>query len=213
MSAKIIQLSNTRRSTIRSPQGIVFPQLYRLTGYHFKLLEGAELHHGFIKDDGDTVPNLDEPTEPAYTLGMQFAGGKIAHPKWEPINLLSPGIDSGIVYVRHHMTEALLDAYMDALFDIEFDILMDKASGYRCELGNFSLVHRPASKGGIDHAIVYVAKTLDERAGQIDWYHVVDSTGNVIDIDDLMDPENVANFDPIKKAFEAYEAGKTLDDL
>ncbi len=185
MSAKIIQLKNVKRGLVRCPEsGIVFPQLYRLTGLW------PESENSDIANDNGPGP-YKEPLAPSYTLDMETIYGDIVDPQWQPIHCLDPAIDSGWVIIRHHYTRESLYAYMDAMFDTETYVApLDRWMTFETDLGFFSVLHRPATQNTPDHVIIWITKIMDpEDDTQIDWYKVTGPDNQDMDIDALDPPE------------------------
>ncbi len=200
MSAQIISLQNAKRSRVRCPEtGVVFPQLYRLTGFHFKLKAGRTLVDGFLKSDDDLEADLNAPTPPAYTLDAETLYGGVADPKWEPIHQLDTTIDDWLVYIRHHASGGDLEAYIDAMCDTETYEIDDRWLGFHTEFGSFSVLHRNANRDAPNCALVYVTKIGDPLyGGTMDWHKVIGSDGEEMDIDDLNPPEVQEQMAPIK---------------
>ena len=195
---EIISLGAVVRSNVRSPLGIMFPSLYRYTGYAFKYRPGcSEYSQGPLEDIIE--PNLDIPLPPRYTLGQQYVGSKLALPEFTRIDHLDPTIDTGLVIIRHHATREQVIGYMDALWDRDAtdDSENYTFSSFETELGLFTIQHRPPNPGAATCAIVYTAKMFDPRIGQqIDWYHVIDHTGKEINIDTLLASEESSEGGP-----------------
>jgi hypothetical protein len=177
--ANVIQLASTRRSTVVCPQsGVVFPQLYRLTGFHFKLREGVEPKGVFIKS-ADDLEQSTNPALPTYTLDMERHPVRISSPALQAISTLDSSIDRGWVVIRHHANANSMEAYVDAICDLENDHNYDGRYGlFETNLGCFSVVHRTATPGTPDWLVVYQTKVADSLdIGSMDFTRVVDSQG------------------------------------
>src|ERR1700690_2843037 len=117
MDAKILTLTSARRGPVRCQEtGVVFPVVYRVTGYYHKLREGAVITHGcLVQSNDDLVPDLDSPDKPSYTLDTEPASVHYANPIWKSIQTLDPAVDSGYVFVRHHRSRESMSAYIDCV--------------------------------------------------------------------------------------------------
>ena len=145
MTAKIIELKNTRMSTIRCQEsGIVFPQLYRVTGVFFKLKEGTVQRASCLIDNPEDVVPSDEPAGPAYTLDPTNPQG-FANPTWVPIRQLDRNLDDGWVIVRHHANNDCLEAYLDGLQDYEREWRTGDTWVFRSEFGIFTVISNTVS--------------------------------------------------------------------
>ena len=206
MSAQIVKLPNAKRGTVRCPAtGVTFPQLYRLTGLNFKFKDGkGPTEEGFFRKE-DIEPDLECPADPSYTLDTEKVYAKLANPRWQPIEHLERGVDTGIVIVRHHKNWDSLQAYIDALCDTEAYDVPDRWLSFETDFGYFSVLHRKANEGGLDCALVYTTKVDDPRFGPMDWDKVIDADGQERDFDDLLPPEIAEDMAPIKKKLEELD--------
>lgn len=201
MSAKIVTLPSVRKSGVRCEiNGVVFPQLYRLTGYYFKLKEGRQLKGGMLEDDSDMEPDYDAATTPAYTLGLDLDYGRIAEPKWTPISRLDPAIDKGWIMIRHHDSPGQAETYIDAMYDTEnFEFGNERFHALNTEFGVFTLLHRMPNEAAPDCLVVYKTKIPDPfTGGQMDWDKVVASDERKLTLDDLDPPHVQEGFAPLK---------------
>jgi hypothetical protein len=191
MSAKIIHLKNVKRGLVRCPEsGVVFPQLYRLTGNWPELDEDGQPYEDTIANDNGPTP-IKEKRAPSYTLDMETEYEEISDPHWTPISYLDPAIDKGWVIIRHHYTRESMYAYMDAMFDTEtYESPLDRWQTFETDIGFFSVLRRPATTGAPDHVVIWITKVMDPTDGtQTDWFKVTGPDGQDMDIDAL-DPPN-----------------------
>lgn len=162
MPAKIFDLRSFR-SGLRAPNGVVFPQLYRVEGYYFDL-DGMER----------PVPSS-RKAETQYALGDTSHHG-LANAQWTPLTKLEPALDAGWIVVRHHMQLALVEGYIDALMDTQ-DTGNPAKTAYKTKEGLFTLLRRAPPPGGPDHLLIYISKVQLHQgpfAGQwIDTYQIV----------------------------------------
>lgn len=201
---KILKLSGVRRSNIRCPEtGVVFPQLYRLSGFKYQLKEGVALIDGMINSSDDIEPS-NEASAPYYTLDANMPPRDVAYPKLTVIHHLDSQIDTGWIIVRHHQSWAAMDAYIDAVQDLQrHDEPGEYWYSYDTDLGCFTVVHRPATVGAPDCLLVYQTKVADNFAGgTMNWTKVVDSSGEVHDEDYLYPPEVQEEYRPLQEFFE-----------
>lgn len=201
MSANIIQLPNAKRSRIKCQEtGVIFPQVYRLTGFGMKFKEGkGPTKHGFIENDDDMEPDLASPILPSYTLDTERVYATLGHPKWEPISHLDPTIDEGYVYVRHHENLDAMEGYIDALYDTETYDIEDNFLSFNTDFGCFTILHRKANREAVSHALVYRTKIADSiGGGTLDWSKVIGPGGEELDMDNLSPPEIIERYAPLK---------------
>jgi len=187
MSAKIIELKRYRSSMRNRHNGIVFPQLYRLTGTYYDEVK-----------DGDNVVGLipgNQPAGPYYTLSDEDDAG-ICNTRFEAITGFTPGIDSGWLIIRHHMRPEFLEGYLDGYFDLAKRMDDGSRLAYRTEKGLFTIARRPPHEGKPDHLVVYVTKipvpTFDSPMGVIDvggWMNsvqIVHPDGSITEDEDFL---------------------------
>lgn len=203
MSAKIIKLSNYHRTNVHVPSTeIVFPQLYRLTGYCWKFREEAkDTGSALIRDMSELEPNLELPLKPEYTLSREIERTGSALPQWTAIDRIHPNIDSGWVIIRHHETRAHLDGYMAAHADMKKGLFSNDIGAYSFDFGYFTLLHRPAREGTPDHLLVYEADLGTGDLGLPEyWTKVINHEGIECPSDILMpDDEAKSSLDEIVK--------------
>ena len=209
MSASIIKLPTAKRGRVRCVEtGVVFPQLYRLTGRCWKLKEGRELKDGFIQNNDDLEPG--EEIEPSYTLDSERSYAQIADPRWEPIKTLDPGVDKGWIIIRHHQSRGDVETYLDAMYDTETydEFGEERFMAFETDFGSFTILHRLANRGAQDCVVIYKTKVEDQLTGRgamMDWHKVIGPDGKELDIDDLDPPEIQQGFTPIKNLAKAMQ--------
>jgi hypothetical protein len=198
MSTNVTHLTGARRGNVRCPETkVVFPQLFRLTGYAFKFREGRSYVNGLIQTRDDLETDYACPIEPSYTLDQDIAFAPAA-PSWKLIQHLDLSVDTGLVYIRHHSNADTMDAYIDAVCDTEQYDMENRWSSYCTAFGYFTLLHRKAYHGGAQCAVVYTTKLFDEQLDcLIDWYHVIGPCGKVLLFEDLLPPEIRAQYEPV----------------
>lgn len=203
MTAKIIRLTNAKRGQIRCAEnGVVFPQVFRLTGFNFRFKEGIDPKSTFIESLEDIEAALGSPVRPSYTLDMEKTYARIANPRWEPIHQLDPAIDDGVVYIRHHRTADRLDAYIDGIMDLEsHDEYADsRFLSFETDFGYFTVLHRRPNEGAANHVLVYSTKVVDPTdMGLMDWHRVIGPDGKDLDIDDLDPPDVQEQFTAVQE--------------
>lgn len=186
MSAKILKLKSVRRSEVVTPAGIVFPQIYRVTGFSFKLREGAEVQGGLIKSRDDLEESTD-PVAPSYTLDTDRTAIRIAKETLTPINHLDSSIDKGWLVIRHHKSREELHGYVGATIDTDnrkWD--GERFMSFETDLGLFSILHRSPNEGTPDCLIIYISEA-ETAYGPGDHVQILDSHGNWQD-EDVMYP-------------------------
>ena len=95
MTAKIIQLDSFRVGYRHWANGIQFPQLYRVTGYGYTVVNEGRQDEGLVQST--------EPEPPSYSLSP-VGGFGLASATAEPIRTLDPVKDRGCIIVRHHLS-------------------------------------------------------------------------------------------------------------
>lgn len=196
MKNKVVTFSTTRRSSVTCEEtGVIFPQVFRITGNPFKSKDGEEAG-GCILRREDVEPDLESWVDPTYTLDSSRIFSQLANMLMTPIQKLEQGLDDGIIFVRHHADEATMSGYLDASYDLRYKVFDDKIMSFKTEFGLFSILRRPAHPGGPNCLLIYSTK-IPHAIGEVDWYKVIDSTGNEIDIDDIYSPEDVEYFAPL----------------
>lgn len=173
MPAKVFEI-DAYRSGFRAPNGVVFPELYRVEGCYF---EPAE--------DGSVMPtNRAAPID--YSLSIHTDPG-LANPKWSPIRRLEPLKDVGWVIVRHHMQRAFVEGYFDALSD---KTVLEAVSLYATKEGLFTVLRMMPPPGAPDHLLIYVTKVQlhdGPFAGEwIDMWQIVHPDGSITDDFDVL---------------------------
>jgi hypothetical protein len=178
--------------------GVVFPQLFRVTGYAYKFKEGRSFVHDMIESCDDLEPNREKPIVPYFTLNCDEAMA-CAEAKWESIDYLDPEVDTGLVYIRHHATSKEMEAYLDAIDDTEDYAIASRWSSYQTEFGCFTLLRRHAHENAlVTSALVYITKVQDRViGGLIDWYTVIGPRGEEFTIEDLLPRDVVDQYEPI----------------
>jgi len=194
MSAEIIRLGATRASTVRCPKnGVIFPQVYRVTGYLWDVEDNTFGETSCLLSDDAKMAASDRKAGPSYTLSPEDARG-FANAHWEPIHNLDRNVDTGWLIVRHHRNKDFLEGYQNGLQDTRRDWSNRDASIFRTEYGLFTLEHREATPLCPDHLLGYITNLPEEiMGGVMDWAMVVDSFGAEHDIDvflpaDYVDP-------------------------
>ena len=198
MTAKIVTLSNTRRSNVVCREtGVVFPQIFRLTGKTWEFKDGRVPDDCFIKSTDELQPSKDD-VAPTYVLEYGHQYVRIATPHWEPIRFLDPMMDSGWVIVRHHCSRELADGYIDAMLDTNTheSIANDWWGMFQTELGLFSLLHRPAAAQTRDCLLIFITK-VHGPYGLLDWFHVIGPDGEELDENALYPDEDNAFMQPL----------------
>jgi len=177
MPATIIQLDHSRRG-VRSPSGVFFPTVHRITGCSFK-----EANDGF-------VPDPDFPYV-GYSLTTESSIG-IANEAATAITHLDPQLDQGWLIVRRFANIETASAYLDGLYDAEPDL--DWSSGrklWQTPDGIFTLHHREARPNCPDCLLIHFDNVDDASRGPFEecWCHIVSSDGTAsANSDILADP-------------------------
>ena len=179
MTGKIIKLERFAPGFIHSANGVKFPQLYR--------------GHGYFADDvvDGTLTPSDEKAPIFHTLSDSQTNG-LTNVTFEPIRHLNPGIDSGWVVIRHHMSPALVEGYLDAIMDLN-DGIDRPPLVYETSTGLFTLHNRSAKPNCTDHLIICVTKTIVEdgpiKGHWVDRWHIVKPDGSItFDADEILYP-------------------------
>jgi hypothetical protein len=182
------------KAGFRSASGVIFPQLYRASGYYFDLQE----------KDGEHIAVANDRKGPYfYTLSPSDTGG-FANVTYEEIDRLTPGIDTGWVMIRKHSTQASVDGYFDALEDLIPN--WHAAPGFvvvENGFGLFTLRHRAATPGCEDCLVAYSipgyfhAQRTSERV-------VINSRGEICDWIILEPPEERENIRRGRAELEKY---------
>lgn len=141
----------TQGSLITCPEnGVVFPTVYRVTGYGHDI---GELMKGNEKKG--------LPIKPFYALKDEskenFPYGQF-EVTCTPITHLDPELDTGWVIVRHHMNESEATGYVQALMDIMEYETDNKACLYKTDQAIFTVIHRDKSPDGEDHLLIFESK-------------------------------------------------------
>lgn len=174
MSAKVIQLSDFKKG-YRAPTGVVFPELYRLEGDYFDLVEGS------------LTPSQREA--PVGLVLSELDADGLANPRWTPLKRLDPSKDRGWAIVRHHMQRTSVEGYFDALCDLG---VIKSVHLYQTREGLFSLLRRPAPPNCPDHLLIYISKgtlQIGPAAGSlVDNWQIVHPDGSVSDDFDAVSP-------------------------
>tara|TARA_B100000508_G_scaffold37782_1_gene29584 strand:- start:6875 stop:7429 length:555 start_codon:yes stop_codon:yes gene_type:complete len=184
MPAQIIQLKKTLKGPKCLRSNLVFPALYRVSGYYFDL-----------NDEGSIVAS-DTPAVVTYTLSGDDTP-RISDPKVEPVQGLdSLGDTNGWVIVRHHTNEERAQGYLDAIIDLQGSRAFERVHQTIFRQGSavYTLSHRepvPGKEGGI---VVYITRlpfTNGPATGAMgDHWTIVTREGEVTeDIDRFYDEE------------------------
>lgn len=197
MTAKIITLSNVRRSSIVCQEtGVVFPQVYRLTGNVWEFKDGRNPEGCMIKDWDEIQPS-EEKAFPSYTLEHGREYSKLSTPRWEPITHLDPIIDTGWLIVRYHASREAAEGYVDAMIDTNpHDTSIERWGTFQTEFGLFSILHRQAAKQTRDCLLVFTTKA-PHPLGPVDWFHVIGPDREVLDGDALYPDDDVEYMKPL----------------
>ncbi|MDB5224479.1 MAG: hypothetical protein JWO43_101 [Candidatus Adlerbacteria bacterium] len=180
MSAKIINLKEVAGSRVRK-NGILFPQIYRYTGYS-KYSEDRTLFTSYSLNLHAAIPG---------DLAADYLN-------WDDItrtevHSLDHETDSGWLIVRHHKNQDALKMYMCGLDDM-FPDLHDHRwhlpTYYVTAFGFFSLIIRPARADSTDRLVVYVTQGPAENIPGliVDHTMIIQSDGSMAN-DDALWPE------------------------
>jgi hypothetical protein len=151
VSNNVIHLDKFRIGLRHWANGVLFPQLYRLTGYHYNAEMDAQGQLRWVEGRG-------EPAEPQYVLSNTYNYAELIDPEVEPINVMTRGIDQGWLIVRHHRSYERALGYIDAIGD--FDAAYCERVLWQTDDGVFTLLHRPAVEGRPDNLIVYITEQV-----------------------------------------------------
>jgi hypothetical protein len=166
---------------------IEFPQLYRVTGYGYTVLnEGRQ---------DERVVQSTEPEPPSYSLSPDGVFG-LASATAEPIRSLDPIKDRGCIIVRHHLSEAAAVGYIACVMDMPRTELHETGQMlWQTREGMFTLLRRPCGKGtarqprGLHHKQADRVRPALEGNG----YrapHCFSRRGNTRDADVLLDEDD-----------------------
>jgi hypothetical protein len=181
MTAKIIQLNRFRVGYRHWANSVKFPELHRVTGFFYDLLDEG------LPTEKEVV--TDRPAAPSYSLSADGEFG-LANPTVEPIKMLSATEDKGWLIVRHHRSGASVDGYLNAIADgtNEFHELGQMV--WQTDDGIFTVLHRPRTINRPDHLLVYVTETPIQRgplSGVFESrYHIVFPDGTTSRDDGLL---------------------------
>jgi hypothetical protein len=187
MTAKIIQLDNFRVGYRHWANGIQFPQLYRVTGYGYTVLNEGRQDERLVQST-ETEP-------PSYSLSPDGVFG-LASATAEPIRSLDPIKDRGCIIVRHHLSEAAAVGYIACVMDMPRTELHETGQMlWQTREGMFTLLRRPSGKGRPDNLVVYITSKPIESgplSGEMDIvHHIVFPDGsNTRDADVLLDEDD-----------------------
>jgi hypothetical protein len=176
MTTKIIRLDQYRGGIKHA--GIVFPQVYRATGYSWTFADPIT--------QTDLIPDTRYFHGPFYVLD-DTDRGTLSNAKFEPIDRLDPSVDRGWVIVRHHPGEVLMDGYLRGYWDMRV-IGFDQNLGaivYRTKNGIFTCVHREAMPNKPDHLLIFIGRGVVQRGRfsglEVDNVEVIDPLGKDLD--------------------------------
>ncbi len=163
--------------------GVLFPQLYRLTGYYYNAEMETDEQFRLLEGRG-------EPAEPQYLLSNTGNYAELVDPEVEPINVMTPGIDRGWLVIRHHRSHERAKGYIDAIGD--FDAAHCERVLWQTDDGVFTLLHRPAVEGRPDNLIIYVTEQVRTSAFDLPpWemaFHIVYPDGTTSQDDAVLFP-------------------------
>jgi hypothetical protein len=160
---KIIQRSAYRQSGVKCPKnGVVFPQLYRGIGFSW---------------DQATTGALVPGTERSILYSLQAERRTaLANVKWEAIDHLHRGIDTGWVLIRHHITLEHAYGYIAGAIDLMDDEHVGPML-VQTDVDLFTVVHCDARKGCQDCLLACITPASDAEFGILDWIKVIDADG------------------------------------
>jgi hypothetical protein len=200
MKSNLSTLPTARRGTVFCQEaGVVFPQLFRITGHPFKFKEGKGAQGCILESSDDIEPDFNSFVEPTYTLDSAMTYSNLAESFITPINKLQHDVDGEWwVVVRHHASKAALDGYVDAMCDTRTMAFEGRWMTFNTQFGIFSILRRPPTVGAPTGVLIYKTQIISPL-GPMDWCKIIDSSGNELTEDDLESPEDQEHFAPLNK--------------